>query len=156
MTLDEQSTPFVEQVFSFASQWNLLLLPAMRRSILFSFLFLLLSSVVVLASPAGNYVGKWVGSNAEGVIKIALTQDKGEWKAEVSFTYADTEIKCKTVSVKVTGDKLDLVYTFEIAGMQAQSTVTGDIKGEEMSGKYHTQGADGSDVDQGTWKVTKG
>jgi hypothetical protein len=128
----------------------------MRRSILFPFLLVLLFSVVVLASPAGNYVGKWVGSSAEGVIKIALTQaEKGEWKADVSFTYGDADIKCKTVSVKVENNKLDLVYTFEIAGMQAQSTVTGDINGQEMSGKYHTQGSDGSDVDQGTWKVSK-
>jgi hypothetical protein len=126
----------------------------MRRSILFPILFLLVFSAVVLASPAGNYVGKWVGGSAEGVIKIALTQEKGEWKADVSFTYGDADIKCKTVSVKVEGSKLDLVYTFEIAGMQAQSTVTGDIKDEEMSGTYHTQGADGSDVDQGTWKVS--
>src|SRR5579863_8184267 len=103
----------------------------MRRSILFPILFLLVFSAVVLASPAGNYVGKWVGGSAEGVIKIALTQEKGEWKADVSFTYGDADIKCKTVSVKVEGSKLDLVYTFEIAGMQAQSTVTGDIKGEE-------------------------
>lgn len=128
----------------------------MQRRILFPFLFLIAFSVAALASPAGNYVGKWVGMNAEGVIKIALSQaDKGEWKAEVSFTYGDANVPCKTISVKVTDDKLDLVYEFEIAGMQARSTVTGDIKGNEMSGKYHTQGTDGSDVDQGTWKVSK-
>ncbi|HLJ27315.1 MAG TPA: hypothetical protein VKY85_11450 [Candidatus Angelobacter sp.] len=127
----------------------------MRRSILFLSVLLCVLSTVVLASPAGSYVGKWIGGNAEGVIKISLSQpEKGEWKAEVSFTYADADIKCKTVSVKVEGDKLDLVYDFEIAGMQAESTVTGEIRGNEMSGKYHTRGADGSDVDQGTWKVS--
>lgn len=128
----------------------------MRRSILCFLVPLFLLSTVGFASPAGNYVGKWVGGSAEGVIKIALTQtDKGEWNADVSFTYGDADIKCKTVSVKVQDNKLDLVYTFEIAGMQAQSAVTGDIKGNEMSGKYHTTGSDGSDVDQGTWKVSK-
>ena len=90
--------------------------------------------------------------NAEGDFRIALSQaEKGEWKAEVSFTYADSDI----VSVKVTDDTVELVYDFEIATLHARSTVTGDIKGNDMSGKYHTQGADGSDVDQGTWKVTK-
>ncbi len=128
----------------------------MRRSILFPFLLVFVLSVVALASPAGRYVGKWVGTSAEGVIKIALSQaDKGEWKADVSFTYGDANVPCKTISVKVTDDKLDLVYEFEIAGMQATSTVTGDIKGNEMSGTYHTKGSDGSDVDQGTWKVSK-
>lgn len=113
-------------------------------------------SLFALASPAGRYTGKWIGSNAEGVIKIALTEaKKGEWTADVSFTYGDSDVKCKTISVKVADDKLDLVYEFEIAGMTAQSTVTGDIKGNEMSGNYHTKGSDGSDVDQGTWKASK-
>ena len=128
----------------------------MQRTILLAFLFLFVFSITALASPAGTYVGKWIGMNAEGDFRIALSQaEKGEWKAEVSFTYADSDIKCKIVSVKVEDDKVELVYDFEIATLHARSTVTGDIKGNEMSGKYHTQGADGSDVDQGTWKVTK-
>jgi len=126
----------------------------MRRSILFPSLFLLVLCAVALASPAGTYTGKWFGANAEGDFKIALSQaEKGEWTAEVSFTYGDSDIKCKTVSVKVEDGKIELVYDFQIAGMQARSSVTGEIKGDEMSGKYHTQAPDGSDVDQGTWKV---
>jgi hypothetical protein len=128
----------------------------MRRSILFPFLFLLVSSVLALASPAGTYVGKWIGMTAEGDFKIALSQtEKGEWKAEVSFTYGDSDIKCKMVSVKVEDGKVELVYDFEIASLHARSTVTGEIKGTGMSGKYHTEGADGSEVDQGTWRVSK-
>lgn len=128
----------------------------MQRLILFGFLFLFLFSVAAFASPAGTYVGKWIGATAEGDFKIALSQaEKGEWKAEVSFIYGDSNIQCKIVSVKVTDDTVELVYDFEIANLHARSTVTGDIKGNEMAGKYHTQGADGSDVDQGTWKVTK-
>jgi hypothetical protein len=113
-------------------------------------------SIILLASPAGTYAGKWIGLNAEGDFKIALLQaEKGEWKAEVSFTYGDADIKCKMVSVKVEEDKVELVYDFEIANLHARSTVTGEIQGNKMSGKYHTQAADGSDVDQGTWQVTK-
>lgn len=135
---------------------NLLILPAMRRSRLFLLFLVLLFASLALASAAGNYAGKWVGTNAEGVFKIALTQaEKDEWKADVSFTYGDADIKCKIVSVKVENDNVELVYDFEIGGLQARSTVTGEIKGNEMSGKYHTQGADGADVDQGTFKVTK-
>jgi hypothetical protein len=117
-------------------------------------LFLLLFPASVLASPAGAYTGKWIGANAEGDFKLALSQtDKGEWTADVSFTYGDSDIKCKIVSVKVDDSKIELVYDFQIAGMQARSTVTGDIKGGEMSGKYHTKAPDGTDVDEGTWKV---
>jgi len=119
------------------------------------FLFVLLFSVVMLASPAGTYVGTWTGATAEGAIKIALSPgaEKGQWNAEVSFTYSGADIKCKTVSVKVEDDKVELVYDFEIADTHAESTAIGEIKGNEMSGKYHTKGADGSDVDQGTFKA---
>lgn len=128
----------------------------MRPSILLLFCLLFVFSVFALAAPAGTYVGKWTGASADGTFKITLSQtEKGDWNADVSFTYSGADVKCKTVSVKVTGDKLDLVYDFEIAGLQAQSTVAGDIKGNEISGTYHTKGADGSDVDQGTWKVSK-
>ncbi len=132
---------------------ELIALPPMR--LLISFLFLFMFSAVVLASSAGTYAGTWTGATAEGAIKITLSQaEKGEWKADVSFTYGDTDIKCKTVSVKVEEGKLELVYGFEIGGLHAESTVTGEIKGSEISGKYHTKGADGSDVDQGTFKVS--
>ena|SRR6267154_1947666 len=123
---------------------------------LISALFLFVFSAIMPASPAGSYAGTWTGSTAEGAIKIALSQaaEKGPWKAEVSFTFGDADIKCKTVSVKVEDGKLELVYDFEIAGMRAQSTVTGEIKGQEISGKYRTLGTDGTDVDQGTFKVS--
>lgn len=127
----------------------------MPRSTLSLLFVVLLFASLGLASPAGSYVGKWVGANAEGAFKIALIEaGKGEWKANVSFTYGNADVECKIVSVKVENDSVELVYDFEIAGLQARSTVTGEIKGSEMSGKYHTQGADGSDVDQGTWKVS--
>ncbi|HWZ45865.1 MAG TPA: hypothetical protein VNW97_20500 [Candidatus Saccharimonadales bacterium] len=119
-------------------------------------LFLFVLSALMPTSPAGSYAGTWTGSSAEGGIKIALSQaaEKGPWKAEVSFSYGDNEIKCKTVSIKVDDGKLDLVYDFEIASIRAQSTVSGEIKGQEISGKFHTLGADGADVDQGTFKVS--
>jgi hypothetical protein len=126
----------------------------MRRSILLPFLLLSLSTAALAASPAGTYTGKWFGASAEGAFNLALSQGKkGEWTAEVSFTYGDSDIKCKMVSVKVEETKIELVYDFQIAGMQARSTVTGEINGGSMSGKYHTKAPDGTDVDEGTWKV---
>jgi hypothetical protein len=124
----------------------------MRRLI-----FLLLFSSVVFslafASLAGKYAGTWSGAQSSGTIKIALAQAKGEWNADVSFTMGDQEVKCKTISVKVDGEKLELVYDFSVSGFEAESTVTGQLKGASLEGTYSTKGADGSHVDDGTWKV---
>src|SRR5205814_4779345 len=83
-----------------------------------------------------------------------LTQaEKGAWSAEVSFTLGDQEVKCTIVSVKVDGEKLVVVYDFSVSGLQAESTITGQLKGSTLEGTYSTKGADGSHVDDGTWKA---
>jgi hypothetical protein len=94
--------------------------------------------------------------NSEGSMKIALTPtaEQGRWTADVSFTYTGADVKCKTVSVKVADGKVELVYDFEIGDFQGRSTLTGNISATEISATYHTKGADGSDVDQGTVKAT--
>ena len=120
---------------------------------------LLLFSFVVLAAadPAGKYSGTWSGASADGTIKIALAHAaaKGEWTADVSFTLAAEEVKCKTVSVKVDGAKLDLVYDFTLSGAQLRSTVTGKFDDPKIEGTYSTAAPDGSSVDGGTFKVTR-
>lgn len=123
---------------------------------------LLLTSVLVLSSVAsayaglaGKYTGTWTGAQSEGTIKVALTQaEKGAWKADVSFTLGDQEVKCTTVSVKVDGEKLVVVYDFSVSGLEAESTITGQLKGSTLEGTYSTKGADGSHVDDGTWKAS--
>lgn len=128
----------------------------MRRLIL-SLSLLALFSLAALAftNPAGKYSGTWVGMQSDGTIKIALAPaDKGEWTAEVSFTLGDQEVKCKTVSIKVDGDKLDLAYEFNIGGLQATSTVAGKFDGAKLEGTYSTKSAEGAAVDQGTFKTT--
>ncbi|HLW51850.1 MAG TPA: hypothetical protein VKW06_03315 [Candidatus Angelobacter sp.] len=120
-------------------------------------LILLLSSLAfALPSPAGQYAGTWAGMNSDGTIKIALAsgQSPGEWTADVSFTLGDQEVKCKTVRVKVDGEKLDLAYEFNIGGLQATSTVTGKFDGTKLEGTYTTKSSEGAAVDQGTFKTT--
>jgi hypothetical protein len=107
-----------------------------------------------MASPAGTYNGTWVGMQSDGGIKIVLAQAQGEWTADVSFTFGGQEVKCKTVRIKVDGDKLDLAYEFNIGGLQATSTVAGKFDGDKLEGKYSTKSAEGADVDQGTFKTT--
>jgi len=89
-------------------------------------------------------------------MRIALTPaaEQGRWSADVSFTYTGADVKCKTVSVKVADGKVELVYDFEIGDFQGRSTLTGSITNTEISATYHTKGADGSDVDQGTVKAS--
>jgi hypothetical protein len=110
---------------------------------------------VALASPAGKYTGTWVGLQSDGGINIELAQSaKGEWTADVSFTLGGQETKCKTIRIKVDGDKLDLAYEFNLGGLQATSTVDGKFDGDKLEGKYTTRSSEGVDVDQGTFKTT--
>jgi hypothetical protein len=109
---------------------------------------------IAMAGPAGKYTGTWAGVQSDGGINIALAQSaQGEWTADVSFTLGGQEVKCKTVRIKVDGDKLDLAYEFNLGGLQATSTVAGKFEGEKLEGKYSTKSAEGADVDQGTFKT---
>lgn len=118
-------------------------------------LLLLSSLAFAVANPAGQYAGTWTGMNSDGTIKIALAPgaSAGEWTAEVSFTLGDQEVKCKTVRLKVDGEKLDLAYEFNISGLQATSTVAGKFDGEKLEGSYTTKSSEGAAVDQGTFKT---
>lgn len=123
--------------------------------LLLSSLFLLSSFAFAYASLAGKYTGTWTGAQSSGAIKVALAQgDKGAWNADVSFTLGDQDVKCNVVSVKVDGEKVVLVYDFSVSGFEAQSTITGQLKGATLEGTYSTKGADGSHVDDGTWKAS--
>src|SRR5258708_27093776 len=103
----------------------------MRRliSLLLLFCLSLSSAAFAYAGLAGKYVGTWNGAQSEGTIKVALAQAKGAWTADVSFTLGDQEVKCTTVSVKVDGEKVVVVYDFSVSGLEAESTITGQLKG---------------------------
>jgi hypothetical protein len=70
----------------------------------------------------------------------------------VAFTLDDQEVKCKTISVKVIGEKLELVFDFNLGGSQVTSTITGQFDGGKLEGQYITKNAEGAG-DQGTFKV---
>jgi hypothetical protein len=124
------------------------------------FVFLLgfaLALVLLAAGLAGTYKGSYSGSaGASGDIVITLQQaDDGEWKSEVTFGFNGEDVKTKITSVKVDGVKVRIVYEFDLDGNGLESTLTGELNGTTLAGEYHTRAiADGSAVDEGTWKGT--
>ena len=115
----------------------------------------LVTAIVLFAGLAGNYKGTWTGGGS-GDIRISLQPgDGGEWKSTVTFTFDGSEVQTKVTSVKVEGSKVKIVYTFDLQGNVLESTVNGEIKGRTLEGTYSTKAvADGSAVDEGTWKAT--
>jgi hypothetical protein len=114
----------------------------------------LLGVMLFAADLAGDYKGTWSGA-ASGDFHIVLTHAGDDWKAEVSFSMGGDEVHTKIVSVKVDGNKLNLVYQYDLQGTQLQSAIVGELKDKKIEGTYKaTTVADGSDVDEGTWSAT--
>ena len=117
-------------------------------------LFLAAVLCVSAAGLAGTYKGSWSGA-ATGDFRLKLEQTGAEWKADIVFTMGTDEVKTKIKSVKVDGAKVDIVYDFDLQGTPLESTVSGQLTGNTMEGTYKTKTvADGSPVDEGTWKVS--
>jgi hypothetical protein len=117
---------------------------------------LLFMTIMFLAGAdlAGDYKGTWSGA-ASGDFHIVLTHAGDGWKADVSFTMGGDEVHTKMVSVKVDGNKLNLVYQYDLQGTELQSAIVGELKDKKFEGTYKAiTVADGSDVDEGTWTVT--
>lgn len=118
---------------------------------------LVLVFVLFAAGLAGTYKGSYSGSSgASGDIQVTLKQaDGGDWSAEVTFTLGGSDVKTNMKSVTVDGSKVKIVYEFDLQGTGLESTITGELTGAALAGEYHTRAtADGSAVDDGTWKGT--
>lgn len=123
----------------------------MRKLIL---LFFVTVMFLAAADLTGDYKGTWSGA-ASGDFHIVLTHAGDDWKATVTFTMGGDEVKTKIVSVKVDGNKLNLVYQYDLQGTQLQSAITGELKDKKFEGTYKaTTVADGEDVDEGSWTAT--
>ena len=121
------------------------------------FLCFALALLLLAAGLAGTYKGTWSGSSgASGDMLVTLKQaDNGDWKSEVTFSFGGQDVKTKVTSVKVDGSKVTIVYEFDLDGTGLESTITGERNGSTLAGDYHTKAvADGSAVDEGTWKGT--
>lgn len=132
-------------------------------------LFLVLLAVPVLpaaekktAPPAtatspsltGRYAGKWKGDvEGAGDLRLSLTQEGGKWVLDAVFTFEGSDVPTTTKSVEVNGSAVTFVFSWKVQDVPGQSTVTGELSGDTLKGKYETTGADGSST--GTWNVTR-
>jgi|SRR5581483_607204 len=119
-------------------------------------LLLILGLILCAADVSGTYKGTWTGGMANGDITMTFTSGAdGGPKADVSFTVQGQDVKCNVTSLKVDGSKIEVTYDFDLGDTKLQSTATGTIDGKNMQGTYKTKSlADGSAVDEGTWKAS--
>lgn len=119
------------------------------------FLLMVLACSATAADLAGRYAGEWNGSAAAGDMKLTLTKSDKDWKCEVSFTLGGQEVPTTMKRVKIDGDKVEIEYDFDLQGNKLTSTLTGQLEGQTLSGKYHTVDSEKTSVDDGGWKVTR-
>jgi hypothetical protein len=121
----------------------------------------LASAVLLLISTAavltGRFEGTWASAGSQGGdIHFNFTEQAGEWRADVGFTYEGEEIACKVVRLVVTGPKFTVAYAFDLGGYRLVSTAEGELSGDAISGKYETKTAEGDQpIDSGTWKAAR-
>ncbi len=127
------------------------------RSLVVVATVLALTLSAAAADLAGTYKGTWSGGQASGEITLTFRSADGGGTptANVSFAMGGEEVKCTVTSVKVDGSKVEVVYQFDLGDTKLQSTASGELKGNTLEGTYKTKSlADGSAVDEGTWKAT--
>lgn len=131
----------------------------MRRSRFFHLLALItLALVVAFAGDIeGSFTGDWSSSlsGVSGGFRMTLARGAdGKPNCEVTFTIDGQEVKTVTKSLKVEGSKIEVAYDFTIEGYELRSTVSGQLVENRLEGKYRTVSlADGSPVDEGSWKA---
>jgi len=104
---------------------------------------------------AGKYTGEWKGKeDSSGALRITFKQDDaGAWSAEAAFTFEGNEVPVKTKSLKVEGEKVEVVFEWAIQGTNGQSKLTGELKGDKLAGKYDSNVAEAAS--SGTWSLTR-
>jgi hypothetical protein len=115
-------------------------------------------TALLYADVAGKFAGTWTsGANSNsGDLRMSFTgSGSGDYAAQSSFTYQGQEIKTAPVSVKITGDQVEVVFSFDIEGAKLHSTMRGTLTGDKIKGKYVSQDDGGQPVDEGVWEATR-
>lgn len=118
-------------------------------------ILLLLSLTLSAADLEGRYTGDWTGGAAAGDLRLTLSRSGEDWKCEAVFTLGGQEVTTIMKRVKIDGDKVEVEYEFDLEGNKLKSTLTGQLDGQTLAGKYHTVDSQGGAVDEGSWKVAR-
>lgn len=104
---------------------------------------------------AGEYGGRWKGEDESGgKLNLILARDAGgKWSATAVFTFQDAEVKPTVPTVRVDGDKIEVVLAWTIDGANGVSTLRGELKDGTLAGKFETKTGDGTSG--GTWSVKR-
>jgi len=104
---------------------------------------------------AGEYAGVWKGKEeSTGALRIKLKPGTAAaWAAEAWFTFEGAEVATTMKSIRVEGAKIEMVFGWLIQGTAAQSTLTGELTGDVLEGKYESTSEEGAA--SGTWKVMR-
>ena len=120
---------------------------------------LLLMAGALCADVTGRYSGTWTSDATGGGGKIEMSFEpgaSGEWNSTSSFTYQGQEVRTKTVSSKVTGDQIEVIFEYDIDGLTLRSKMLGSLSGSTIKGKYVSSStSDNSQVDAGAWEATR-
>jgi hypothetical protein len=104
-------------------------------------------------SSSRDFNGQWSGTSASGDFRIRLLSADAR---EISFTLAGTDVKTKITSFKLDGNSIEAAYEFLLGENRLESRIVGKLDADTGSGTYKTKAlANGSDVDEGTWKVAR-
>jgi hypothetical protein len=107
------------------------------------------------AAFKGAFAGKWQGqNNIGGVLKLDFKAGAdAKLGADVLFVYEGTDVRAQTKSLKVEGDKIELVITWEIQGTFASTKLVGSLKGNDIAGTYESTAAE--EPATGKWSVSR-
>ena len=107
------------------------------------------------AAFKGAFAGKWQGqNNISGVLKLDFKAGAdSKLGADVLFVYEGTDVHAQTKSLKVEGEKIELVITWEIQGTSASTKLVGTLKGNDIAGTYESTAAE--EPATGKWSVSR-
>jgi hypothetical protein len=107
------------------------------------------------AAFKGAFAGKWQGqNNTGGVLKLDFKPGAdAKLGADVLFVYEGVDVRAQTKSLKVEGDKIELVITWEIQGTFASTKLVGSLKGNDIAGTYESTAAE--EPAKGKWMVSR-
>ncbi|MEI8090057.1 MAG: hypothetical protein WCG63_10760 [Opitutaceae bacterium] len=107
------------------------------------------------AAFKGAFTGKWQGqNNIGGVLKLDFKAGAdGKLGADVLFVYEGTDVHAQTKSLKIEGEKIELVITWEIQGTFASTKLVGTLKGKDIAGTYQSTAAE--EPATGKWSVSR-